>query len=144
MRADKQAFMEDLATKAEDEAHQGEQGNMSRITKLVCGKYRGRTSAPIKDKHRQLLSTEKDQEARWTEHFREVLNRLPLEEAADIQETEEELDINIDPPEKEEISAAISSLKNGKAPGPDNLDAEFFKADPELAATILQPLFVAI
>ena len=47
-------------------------------------------------------------------------------------------------PEKEEIIKAIKSLKNGKAPGHDNLNTEHFKADPELAATILQPLFAAI
>ena len=44
----------------------------------------------------------------------------------------------------EEVVAAIRTLKNGKSPGPDNLDAELFKADPELAATIIQPLFTAI
>ena len=47
-------------------------------------------------------------------------------------------------PEKEEIIKAIKSLKNGKAPGHDNLNTEHFKADPELAATILQPLFAAV
>ena len=37
---------------------------------------------------------------------------------------------------------AINSLKNGKAPGHDNLNAGLFKADPELDATI--PLFTKI
>ncbi|GFR65536.1 endonuclease-reverse transcriptase [Elysia marginata] len=35
---------------------------------------------------------------------------------------------------------AIKSLKNNKAPGPDGLNAELFKADPELAAEVLLPL----
>ena len=46
--------------------------------------------------------------------------------------------------EKEEVIKAIKSLKNGKAPGHDNLNTELFESDPELAATILQPLFAAI
>ena len=38
----------------------------------------------------------------------------------------------------------INSLKNGKAPDHDNLNAELFKADLELAAIILTPLFTKI
>ena len=48
------------------------------------------------------------------------------------------------PPRKEEIIAAIRSLKNGKSPGQDNLSAEVFKAHPQLAAYLLQPLFTYI
>ena len=48
------------------------------------------------------------------------------------------------PPGKEEIIAAIRSLKNGKSPGQDNLSAEVFKAHPQLAADLLQPLFTYI
>ena len=45
---------------------------------------------------------------------------------------------------KKEITAAIRSLKNGKAPGEDSLNAELFKAEPEFAAQVLEPLFAAI
>ena len=48
------------------------------------------------------------------------------------------------PPGKEEIIAAIRSLKNGKSPGQDNLSAEVFKTHPQLAADLLQPLFTDI
>ena len=48
------------------------------------------------------------------------------------------------PSGKEEIIAAIRSLKNGKSPGQDNLSAEVFKAHPQLAAYLLQPLFTYI
>ena len=54
------------------------------------------------------------------------------------------MDVSSIPPTKEEVIAAIKSLKHGKAPGSDNLNAELFKADPELAAKILLPLFTAI
>ena len=48
-----------------------------------------------------------------------------------------DLDINTNFPTRREISQAINSLQNGKAPGHDNLNAELFKADHKLAATIL-------
>jgi hypothetical protein len=45
-----------------------------------------------------------------------------------------DLEIDIVPPSKLEIQKAIKSLKNKKAPGTDQLNAELFKIDPVLAA----------
>ena len=89
-----------------------------------------------------IPSDDREQEERWTEHFREIPNKPPPEEDADIPEAADDLDINTARPEKEEIIKASKSLKNGEAH--DNLNTEFFKADPELAATVMQPLFAAI
>ena len=74
------------------------------------------------------------------EHFSEILNRPPPADQADIQMAVIYLDVNTAPPEK----VAVKSLKNGKAPGEDNLNAELFKADPEFTAEVLQPLFTDI
>ncbi|RUS74991.1 hypothetical protein EGW08_017258 [Elysia chlorotica] len=138
------AFIDDLASQAEEAAGRGEQGKVYKITKIVAGKYRGTSNAPITDKQGRLLTTESEQEARWTEHFREVLNRPPPTAEADIHFAEVDLDINTEPPEKAEIERAIKSLKSGKAPGQDNLNAELFKVDPALAAEIIKPLFASI
>ena len=92
----------------------------------------------------QLLTSEKDQEARWVEHFKEVLNRPAPEEEPDISEAEEDLSVDTGPPKKEEFIAAIKSLRNHKAPGKDRLNAELFKADALTTANILQPLFNTI
>ena len=56
-------------------------------------------------------------------HFKETLNRPPPQEEVDIPEAPSDLDIDIDPPNREEIISAIKSLKNGKVPSPDNLNA---------------------
>ena len=144
IRADKRAYMESLASQAEEAASRGQQGKVYKITKLFSGNYRGTTDSPIVDKQGRLLTTEAEQEARWAEHFSEVLNRPPAPTEADVQDPEADLDLNTAPPEKEEIMAAVRSLKNGKAPGQDSLSAELFKADPEFAAQVLQPLFAAI
>ncbi|XP_062609155.1 craniofacial development protein 2-like [Saccostrea cucullata] len=143
-RRDKREAMDQLAAEAEKAAVRGEQGRVYNITKRVCGKFIGNTGGPIKDKHGTLLTSEKDQKERWVEHFREVLNRPSPDEAVVVPEATEDLDIDTDPPTKEEIMNAVKTLKNGKSPGRDNLDAELFKADPGIAATILQPLFTAV
>ncbi len=119
--ADKPTYIDELASQAENGANRREQGGVYKITKLVWGKYGGRKVAPVKDVQVRLLTTERDQEARWAEHFKDVLNRPPPTVEADIQEAQ-----------------------NDKAPGQDNLNAELFKADPELSARILQPLFTAV
>ena len=96
------------------------------------------------DNQGRLLTTEAEQEARWAEHFSEVLNTSPPPLEADMQDPEEDVDLNTTPPEKEEIMAAIRSLKNRKAPGQDTRSAELFKADLEFAVQALQPLFADI
>ncbi|XP_012940041.1 uncharacterized protein LOC106012244 [Aplysia californica] len=144
VRKDKRETMEKLATEAEEAAAKGEQGNVYKITRIICGKFHGGMSGPIKDNADKLLTIEKEQEARCTEHFRKVLNQPPPEDTPDIQEATLDLDISSDPPQKHKIVKAVKSLKSRKSPGKDNLNAELFKADPELTATILQPLFKTI
>ena len=144
MRVDKRAYMENLASWAKEEASRGKQGRVNKITKLVSGKYRGTTDSPTVEKQGRLLTTEAEQDARWSEHFSEVLNRPPPTTEADVQDPEADLDLNTAPPEKKEIMATMKSLKNGKASGQDSLSAELFKADLVFAAQVLQPLFAAL
>ena len=95
------------------------------------------------DRQGRLLTTEAEKETRWVEHFSEVLNRPPPTEA-EVQYPDTDLDVSTAPPEKEEIIAAIRSLKNGKSPRQDSLNAKLFKAEPEFAAQVLQPLFATM
>jgi hypothetical protein len=141
IRADKREYMDSLAKQAEEAAGQGDQGTVYRIIKTISGKYRGSTEAPVTDKQGRLLTSDAEIDTRWAEHFSEVLNRPPPTEEADIQEAEHDLEVDTAPPEKHEIISAIKAMKNRKAPGQDNLNAELFKADPDLAAELLLPLF---
>ena len=123
--SDKRAYMNDLSKQAEDAAEKREQGHLYQITKQICGKYKGNNNNTlIKDKNGKLVTTEKEQDERWTEHFKEILNRPPPANGAVIEESAEDLEINIDPPSKVEIVTAIKTLKNRKAHGKDNLNGE--------------------
>ena len=50
---------------------------------------------PIVDTKGQLLTTESQQEARWAEHFKEVLNGQPPTAEPDVQHAENDLEIGI-------------------------------------------------
>ena len=50
IRTDKKAYMEGLAKKGEEAAQKGEQRNVYKIPKLICGKYSGNRNVPIRDK----------------------------------------------------------------------------------------------
>ena len=144
IRQDKRKYMDILAENAEEAAGKMQQANLYKITRQICGKFNSSSDVPIKDKDGRILTSEKDQEKRWTEHFKEILNRPPPENEPTIEDPETELDISTDPPETDEIITSIKDLKNGKAPGIDNLNAELFKANPIITANILQPLFCDI
>jgi hypothetical protein len=142
-RKDKRRYIDGLAQQAEDAARQGNQSTLYKITRNLCNNKRT-SSLPIKDKNGKMLTSKSDQEARWREHFEEVLNRPEPLTPASVEEPSENLKVNIEPPTIDEIKEAIKHLKNGKAPGPDNLNAELFKADPDTAAEALHPLFDSI
>ena len=56
-------------------------------------------NAPVKDKQ-GLLTSEKEQEERWTENFKEVLNRPDPETTVNIPEAVEDIDMCTDVPSK--------------------------------------------
>ena len=73
-RRDKRDLVQELANEAELTASRGELSTVYKITKQLCGKN-SNPNLPVKDKHGNNISTEREQTARWVEHFREVLNR---------------------------------------------------------------------
>ena len=73
-RRDKRAFVEELAGEVELAASRGELSAVYKITKQLCGKN-SNPNLPVKDKHNNNISTEREQTARWVEYIREALNR---------------------------------------------------------------------
>ena len=100
------------------------------ITKTICNKRTHKNTA-INDKGGKTITDDSSRLARWKEHFEEILNRSPptntiVITADEVPEIEE---ISTRPISKGEVKNAISSLKNGKAAGVDNIVAELLKAD---------------
>ena len=71
----------------------------------------------LKNKQGVVLTSEKDQAERWVEHFKQVLNHPDPDETANIEPAETPLDIDLDPPNLNEVRKAILTLKSGKHQG---------------------------
>ena len=104
----------------------------------VLSNERPRQSAAVMDKNGKILKDKESKTRRWLEYFTEVLNRENPSNV--ISETEIELsdevnEIDTSEPSGAEVRKAIGHLKNGKAPGIDNIKAELLKADIDDATT---------
>ena len=72
------------------------------------------------------------------EHFTEVLNREnPSNPVSEMEiELPDEIDeLDASEPSRAEVRKAIGHLKNGKAPGIDNIQTELLKAGIDYATT---------
>ena len=74
---------------------------------------------------------------RWVEHFKNILSQEAPVNKADILPAEETFSVHCKRPSKGQIKKVIKTLKNNKAPGPDNIPVEALKPDIETSAQIL-------
>jgi hypothetical protein len=118
------------------------------ITRKLPGKGFSRNNKPVRNKKGEILSTQEQQLQRWREHFSEILNREQeqepqRQEEENISERNVQPDprINLDPPIRAEVRAAIKQMKSRKAPGTDNISPEVLKVDIETSVDMLHPLF---
>nr|CAB3230289.1 craniofacial development protein 2-like [Phallusia mammillata] len=86
------------------------------------------SSVPIKDKTGKTLLTEEEQNMRWYEHFKEILNQPePYELPTFEDEDGPTMEVDMGDITTEEISSALKKLKNNKAAGLDQISAEMLK-----------------
>ncbi|XP_021366220.1 uncharacterized protein LOC110458686 [Mizuhopecten yessoensis] len=139
-RKDKRAFVDKLAAEAEEAARANNIKALYDTIKLLTGKYQ-KGCRPVKSKEGKTLNTHEEQMKRWVEHFRNVLNKEPPVNKADIPPSEELLAVDCKTPSKGENKKDIKMLKNNKIPGPDNIPAEALKADIEKSTQMIYELF---
>lgn len=142
-KTDKRNYLDGLAQEAEEAATKGNLREVYCITKKLSGRFQS-SDMPIKDKNGKLLTSQEDQKKRWKEHFEELLNRPPPDNPPQIEPAEEDLDIDLEPPRKEEIEEAIKKLRNNKAAGPDGIPGDAIKGSIGSATHILHGLFQKI
>ncbi|VDP05624.1 unnamed protein product, partial [Schistosoma curassoni] len=112
-------------------------------TKKPSGNHR-KPERPVKSKEGRVITNIEEQQNRWVEHFKGLLNRPAPLNPPNIEAAPTDLLINVVPPTIEKISMAIRQIKSGKAAGADNIPAEAPKADVAATARILHILFSKI
>jgi hypothetical protein len=145
IRTDKRIWMDGIADEAEDAARNQHMRTLYGLTKTLCNE-RSRRSGAVLDKGGNLLSSKEDIQARWTEHFQEILNREaptnPITEEEDngfkFTDIIEETATN--EPTLGEVKSAMGRLKNGKSPGIDSITAELLRAGGEFSAKKIHEL----
>ena len=145
-RRDKRKFIDEQASEAENAAKIGDLKTLYRITKQLSKPEHKPQDITIKDKSGNRLTSKESKLKRWAEHFKEVLNCDPPETIVPAPDTQvDEIgEISTDLIRKDEIKSALKRLKNGKAPGIDNIPGELLKVDPENTVNELDTLFNAI
>ncbi|VDP43472.1 unnamed protein product [Schistosoma margrebowiei] len=89
-------------------------GNMRQlydITKKLSGSRR-KPERPVKSKECEVITNIEEQQNRWVEHFKELLNRPAPLNPPNIEAAPTDLPINVGPPTIEEISMTIRQIKN--------------------------------
>lgn len=142
-RKDKREYYESLAMEAQRAADNGEMKTIYQVIKQISGN-RSKQEYTVKDKQGKIMSSEKDIENRWREHFKETLN--VDNQCQNIQQMAETVDPPILPiPTGEisliEIQEALKALKPAKACGGDQIAAEMLKVDIDATSKYLHPLF---
>ncbi|VDO50908.1 unnamed protein product [Schistosoma margrebowiei] len=84
-----------------------------RTTKKLAGNYR-KPEQPVKSKEDEVITNIEEQQNRWVECFKELLNRPALLNPLYIEVAA----TDHGPPTIQEISMAIRQIKSGKAAGP--------------------------
>ena len=110
MRADKKAFINNIAEQAEESAYHQNMRTLYTLTKKLSndGKFSS-NGTTIEDKDGKLISGSAETAERWNEHFKEILNRKDPERPVKDEETEsiEVEEISTEEPTIEEIKRAI-------------------------------------
>lgn len=82
-RKDKKQLINNLANRAEEAAAQHNMKELYNITRRLAGKRKIPDRPTRLDREGNTLTTQEDQLKRWTEHFRELLNRArPTEQTS--------------------------------------------------------------
>ena len=98
---------------------------------LHCTWTRSSASTPIKDKSDNILLNINEQNQCWIEHFKETLNQPDptVNYSFSMDDSPEELTLNLGERITRETWDAIKVMKNNKAAGLDHISGELLKCE---------------
>ncbi|VDO74950.1 unnamed protein product [Schistosoma margrebowiei] len=139
-RTDKRKYVEYLAMTAEKAVREENMKQLYDTIKKLSG-HHSKPERPVKSKEGKVVTNIEEQQNRWVEHFKELLNRPAPLNPPNIEAAPTDLTIDVRPPAFKEISMAIRQIKSDKAVRPNNFPAKALKADVAANARILHILF---
>nr|XP_022308315.1 uncharacterized protein LOC111114318 [Crassostrea virginica] len=143
VKEDEKQYIEELTKEAENAAEQRNMKEQFKIIRELSGKKTAQEK-PVRDKNGIIQTAADEQKQRWKKHFEELLNRPSPESEADIPPADEDYNISLDPPTKEEVKRAINMLNNGKSGGPDSIPAEAMTSALDTLVNMVHPLLKQI
>ncbi|XP_049303009.1 uncharacterized protein LOC125776164 [Bactrocera dorsalis] len=140
-RTDKRIWSDNLARKAQEAAETYRTRDLYQTIRQLTNATL-KTSKPLKDEDGKLTTAKDKQTTIWERYYEKLLSPTSSEaiQACGCQRHIPRRDIHTSYPNETEIMTAIRALKNNKTPGPDNINPELLKADPQTTARILFPL----
>lgn len=95
--------------------------NMHKKIREAAGIYKSNTVGKLQDKHGKIILQKEDKMQEWKTYITKLFDDNRPRKTPTF-ENQDKLAITTD-----EVTKAISQLKDGKSPGPDNIHNEFFK-----------------
>jgi endonuclease/exonuclease/phosphatase family metal-dependent hydrolase len=119
-RKAKNSWIEEICKEVEVNAAKHQPRKMYNAMKSLKGNKRKKAAECISDKNGNILFEEQDINKRWVEYVGELYN----DDRGDIPDIEEKTGPSI---MTDEVKAAITAMKDGKAGGDDNISTEMLK-----------------
>ena len=122
-RGDRDAFLNRIASEAEEDASKCKIGSVFRAVRIISGKDASSVNASIAKQDGSMCNTMDEVLDRCCEHYESALNHAPgspcqvLDDIA--AEAQEDTSVSTDEPTLGEVERAISTLRNGRAAGED-------------------------
>ena len=145
MKEEREAHWNQVAADLEVAASKHEYHTLYRTLRRLSGKTKS-TSDNIRNIDGTFVKSSAERLTRWREFFDELYNHdRPHEQSEDPPPIEPpRLAMSDDEPTIQEVKAAVQTLKNGKAPGTDQITAEAIKAGGDILLHRLHVLLQAI
>ena len=120
LELDKITFIENTCTSIENNMNTNNLGIVYKTINMLTGNYSNRIPLIKQSKDEDIIIT-------WMNYFKDLLNNNHNIDNLDIFERNLDLDININDFTLHELNQVISTLKNGRKPGIDNINSEVLK-----------------
>ena len=136
VREDKQKYINGLCDELEQQNKCGNTRMMFKVVKKLTQKFKPKMFV-IKDLDGKPLTHPNEIASRWRQYCEEMYDDEEFISKIEVQEKEP-------PPLRSEVARALGRMKPNKAPGPDEVPSELFKAGGDVVLDKLHKLILSV